>query len=109
MPDWESVVGLEIHVQLKTRTKMFCRCEVGFGAPPNSRTCPVCLAHPGALPVLNRKAVELGIKGALALNCRIRPQSRFARKNISAAPMSASCCSVKFGEGSCAPWPREGR
>ena len=53
MPEWEPVIGLEIHVQLKTRTKMFCRCESGFGGEPNTRTCPVCLAHPGALPVPN--------------------------------------------------------
>src|SRR5580700_3019133 len=78
---YEAVVGLEIHVQLSTATKIFCGCPTGFAAPPNTNVCPVCLGLPGALPVLNRAAVELAIKGALALNCRIRPHSRFARKN----------------------------
>ena len=78
---YEAVVGLEVHVQLATATKIFCGCPASFGAPPNTNVCPVCLGLPGALPVLNRAAVDLAIKGSLALNCRIRPQSRFARKN----------------------------
>src|SRR2546421_3763322 len=78
---WEPVVGLEIHVQLKTRTKMFCRCATGFGEPPNTRTCPVCLAHPGSLPVANRKAVDWTIKLGLALGCEIAEEAVFSRKN----------------------------
>ena len=81
MTEWEAVVGLEIHVHLKTRTKMFCRCETGFGAEPNTHTCPVCLAHPGALPVANRTAVEWTIKLGLALGSEIAEQAVFARKN----------------------------
>jgi aspartyl-tRNA(Asn)/glutamyl-tRNA(Gln) amidotransferase subunit B len=78
---WEPVIGLEIHVQLKTRTKMFCRCENGFGGEPNSQTCPVCLAFPGALPVPNRRAVEECIKLGLALDCTIADRAVFHRKN----------------------------
>src|ERR1039458_6435316 len=78
---YETVIGLEVHVQLSTATKIFCGCPTSFGEPPNTNVCPVCLGLPGALPVLSRHAVELAIKGALALNCRIRPVSRFARKN----------------------------
>src|SRR5437763_4151445 len=81
MPDWEPVIGLEIHVQLKTRTKMFCRCENIFGGEPNTRTCPVCLAHPGALPVPNERAVEWTIKLGLALGCSIAERAVFHRKN----------------------------
>ncbi|MCU1328167.1 MAG: aspartyl/glutamyl-tRNA(Asn/Gln) amidotransferase subunit [Bryobacterales bacterium] len=78
---YESVIGLEVHVQLATRTKIFCGCPTSFGAAPNSNVCPVCCGLPGALPVLSKQAVELAIRGALALNCEIRPLSRFARKN----------------------------
>jgi aspartyl-tRNA(Asn)/glutamyl-tRNA(Gln) amidotransferase subunit B len=79
--EWEPVIGLEIHVQLKTRTKMFCRCPVGFGAGENSQTCPVCLGFPGALPVPNRRAIEWTIKLGLALGCEIAPHAVFSRKN----------------------------
>src|SRR6202166_3596872 len=78
---YEPVIGLEVHVQLSTRTKIFCGCPTSFGAPPNTNVCPVCLGLPGALPVLSRNAVELAIKGSLALNCQVREHSRFARKN----------------------------
>jgi aspartyl-tRNA(Asn)/glutamyl-tRNA(Gln) amidotransferase subunit B len=78
---YEMVVGLEVHVQLKTRSKAFCGCSTDFGAPPNVNTCPVCLALPGALPVLNQHAVELGVRAALGLGCMINPVSVFARKN----------------------------
>src|SRR3954447_12025755 len=81
MARYEPVIGLEVHVQLATATKIFCGCPTSFGAPPNTNVCPVCLGMPGALPVLSRQAVELAIKGALALGCEIRMNSRFARKN----------------------------
>ena len=78
---WETVIGLEVHVQLRTRTKMFCRCENRFGAEPNELVCPVCLGYPGTLPVTNQHAVDLAIRLALALGCEVKPRSVFARKN----------------------------
>ncbi|HEY2373150.1 MAG TPA: Asp-tRNA(Asn)/Glu-tRNA(Gln) amidotransferase subunit GatB [Gaiellaceae bacterium] len=79
--DWEAVIGLEVHAHLKTKTKMFCRCALEYGAPENTQTCPVCLAHPGALPVPNARAIEHTIKLGLALGCEIAEHAVFARKN----------------------------
>ncbi|BBA71801.1 Asp-tRNA(Asn)/Glu-tRNA(Gln) amidotransferase subunit GatB [Geobacter sulfurreducens] len=79
--NYQAVIGLEVHVQLKTDTKIFCGCSTTFGAAPNSQTCPVCLGMPGVLPVLNKKVVEFAIRAGLATNCRIAPRSVFARKN----------------------------
>jgi aspartyl-tRNA(Asn)/glutamyl-tRNA(Gln) amidotransferase subunit B len=78
---YEAVIGLEVHVQLLTKSKIFCACSTRFGDPPNSNVCPVCLGLPGALPVLNREVVTMAMRAAMALNCAINPRSRFARKN----------------------------
>ncbi len=78
---YEPVIGLEVHVQLLTRTKIFCGCSTRFGDPPNTNVCPVCLGLPGTLPVLNKRAVEMAMRAALALNCTVHDHSRFARKN----------------------------
>jgi aspartyl-tRNA(Asn)/glutamyl-tRNA(Gln) amidotransferase subunit B len=80
-PGWEPVIGLEVHAQLLTRSKMFCGCAAAFGAPANHQTCPICLGMPGVLPVINRRAVEFGLRTARALHCRINPECRFARKH----------------------------
>ena len=83
MPDlpYRIVIGLEVHVQLLTRTKLFCGCSTQFGLPPNSATCPICIGMPGVLPVMNRRAFDLALKAALALNCRIAPFTKWDRKN----------------------------
>ncbi|HEU5073771.1 MAG TPA: Asp-tRNA(Asn)/Glu-tRNA(Gln) amidotransferase GatCAB subunit B, partial [Polyangiaceae bacterium] len=81
MAEYEPVIGLEIHAQLATRTKLFCACATDFGDAPNSNVCPVCLGLPGTLPAINEKAVRLGVRAALALSCSINQKSVFARKN----------------------------
>ncbi len=81
MAELEAVIGLEIHVQLSTRTKMFCGCELSFGDEPNVHTCPVCLAHPGVLPVPNEQAIRYALQIAAALECEVAPRSIFHRKN----------------------------
>lgn len=79
--NYETVVGLEVHVELHTKSKIFCGCSTSFGAPPNTHTCPICLGHPGVLPVLNRQAVEYAMKAAMAINCEIAEWCKFDRKN----------------------------
>lgn len=79
--DFDVIIGFETHVELKTRSKLFCECPVDYEAPPNTRICPVCTGHPGTLPVLNKKAVEFTVRAGLALNCIVNRRSRFARKN----------------------------
>ncbi|PYZ96572.1 Asp-tRNA(Asn)/Glu-tRNA(Gln) amidotransferase GatCAB subunit B [Alteribacter lacisalsi] len=79
--NFETVIGLEVHVELKTDSKIFCGCSTEFGAPPNTHTCPICLGHPGVLPVLNRKAVDFAMRAALALNCDVAQETKFDRKN----------------------------
>ncbi|MDO9529998.1 MAG: Asp-tRNA(Asn)/Glu-tRNA(Gln) amidotransferase GatCAB subunit B, partial [Syntrophales bacterium] len=78
---YEVVIGLEVHAQLLTNTKIFCGCSTKFGAAPNSHTCPICIGMPGVLPVMNRKVVEYTIRMALAIHCRINGENSFARKN----------------------------
>ena len=79
--EYEAVIGLEVHAQLKTRSKIFCACPTDFGAEPNKQVCPVCLGMPGVLPVLNKKVLEHGIKCGIALNCEISEHTKFDRKN----------------------------
>ncbi|WP_217912879.1 Asp-tRNA(Asn)/Glu-tRNA(Gln) amidotransferase subunit GatB [Miltoncostaea marina] len=98
---WEAVIGVEIHVQLATRTKMFCGCELRFGDPPNTHTCPVCLAHPGVLPVVNREAVRLAIITGLALGCEIAPRSQFHRKNYFYPDLSKAYQISQYDEPIC--------
>ena len=81
MSEYEAVIGLEVHAQLKTRSKLFCSCSTRFGQDPNTNTCPVCTGMPGMLPVLNKKAVEYAAKMALAVGCQVKGKSVFARKN----------------------------
>jgi aspartyl-tRNA(Asn)/glutamyl-tRNA(Gln) amidotransferase subunit B len=81
MVEYEAVIGLEVHAELLTNSKMFCGCGTKFGSPPNTQTCPICLGNPGVLPVINRRGVEFAVRTALALHCTIAPMSRFARKN----------------------------
>src|SRR6476660_1143125 len=80
MAKYEPVIGLEVHVQLLTKTKIFCGCSTQFGGEPNAQTCPVCQGHPGVLPVLNRQVAEFAVKLGVALGCEIRGKSVFARK-----------------------------
>ena len=100
-PGWEPVIGLEIHVQLATRTKMFCGCELSFGDPPNTHTCPICLAHPGVLPVLNAEAVRLAVITGLALGCEIAPHSQFHRKNYFYPDLSKAYQISQYDEPIC--------
>jgi aspartyl-tRNA(Asn)/glutamyl-tRNA(Gln) amidotransferase subunit B len=79
--EYEAVIGLEVHAQLLTDSKIFCSCSTKFGANPNSQVCPICLGMPGVLPVLNKRALEYSIRAAFAAQCDISPKSRFARKN----------------------------
>ncbi|MDP8911871.1 MAG: Asp-tRNA(Asn)/Glu-tRNA(Gln) amidotransferase subunit GatB [Actinomycetota bacterium] len=99
--NWETVIGLEVHVQLKTRTKMFCRCEVAFGGEPNTRTCPVCLAHPGTLPVPNGTAIEWTTKLGLALGCEIAPRALFHRKHYVYPDLAKSYQISQYDEPLC--------
>src|SRR6201991_93967 len=81
MAPYKIVIGLEVHVQLLTRTKLFCGCSTAFGQPPNTATCPVCLGLPGSLPVMNRRAFDLALRAALALNCTVSRFTKWDRKN----------------------------
>ena len=99
--DFDPVLGLEVHVELGTATKMFCGCATGFGAAPNTQTCPVCLGLPGALPVVNAVAIESAIRIGLALNCQIATRCRFARKNYFYPDMPKNFQTSQYDEPIC--------
>ena len=98
---FEPTLGLEVHVELNTHTKMFCGCTTTFGGEPNTQTCPVCLGLPGSLPVVNQVAIESAIKIGLALNCKIAPFSRFARKNYFYPDMPKNFQTSQYDEPIC--------
>ena len=99
--EYESIIGLEIHAQLLTRSKIFCGCSTKFGAAPNTQTCPICTGMPGVLPVINKRAVEMAIRAGLATSCRIAPYSRFARKNYFYPDMPKNFQTSQYDEPIC--------
>ncbi len=103
MTDYEPVIGLEIHVQLSTRTKMFCGCQLSFGEPPNTRTCPVCLGLPGSLPVVNARAIHFGLMIGMALECELAPRSIFHRKNYFYPDLPKGYQISQYDEPLCGP------
>ena len=101
MERYDPVIGLEVHVELNTASKMFCSCSTAFGAEPNSQTCPTCLGLPGSLPVVNRQGVESAIRIGLALNCQIAEWCRFARKNYFYPDMTKDFQTSQYDEPIC--------
>ena len=99
----EPVIGLEIHVQLLTRTKMFCACALSFGEPPNTLTCPVCLGLPGTLPTVNERAIHFGLMIGMALGCELAPRSIFHRKNYFYPDLPKGYQISQFDEPLCGP------